>query len=241
LVIFYGFNKKGISMVAGNNELGVYLSLIKKITAWKVKTPEHKEFIEDIAQEAFLKLFKRNFFDEYDISDVENAKIINSYVTKTVWSCYMDQLKLQGINRKLTKSEVEVSGSRYQNIVNSSIEDVCDSETAMHAFDTPEQHLFAKEAYQWIKNCFESVSLEIQSLERKSFFYAAFWEFASYDMPMKALADHLGYQSSNPTQELKRFIDKVTMCTQPHGIKVSNPHEQIQFLQEQLDDLGVML
>ena len=228
-------------MVAGNKELGAYLNLIKKITAWKVKTPEHKEFIEDIAQETFLKLFKRGFFDEHDISDAENEKIINSYVNKTVWSCYMDQLKLQGINRKLTKSESEASGGSYQNIVNSAIEDVCDSESAIHAFETPEQHLFAREAYQWIKSCFESVSLEIQSRERKRFFFAAFWEFSAFDMPMKALASHLGYQSSNPTQELKRFIDKVTLCTQPHGFTVSNPHEQIQFLQEQIDNSGVML
>tara|TARA_B110000196_G_scaffold293833_1_gene282419 strand:+ start:5881 stop:6567 length:687 start_codon:yes stop_codon:yes gene_type:complete len=228
-------------MVAGNNELGMYLSLIKKITAWKVKTPEHKEFKEDIAQEAFLKLFKRNFFDEYNISDAENEKIINSYVDKTVWSCYMDQLKLQGINRKLTKSEREATGARSQNIVNSPIEDVCDSEAAIHSFETPEQYLFAKDAYQWIKSCFESVSLEIQNVERKRFFYAAFWEFASYGMPMKALAGHLGYQSSNPTQELKRFIDKVTMCTQPHGIKVSSPHEQIEILREQLESAGAML
>jgi DNA-directed RNA polymerase specialized sigma24 family protein len=233
--------KVGISMVAGNKELGLYLNLIKKITAWKVKTPEHKEFIEDIAQETFLKLLKRDFFNEHDISDAENEKIINSYVHQTVWSCYMDQLKLQGINRKLTKSEAEASGGRYQNIVNSPIEEVCDSETAIHAFETPEQHLFAREVYQWIKNCFETLSLEIKNIERKRFFYAAFWEFSAYDLPMKALAGHLGYQSSNPTQELKRFIDKVTLCTQPHGITVSNPHEQIQFLQEQLDNSGVML
>ena len=235
------FTKVGISMVAGNKGLGMYLNLIKKITARKVKIPEHKEFIEDIAQETFLKLFKGGFFDEHDISDAENEKIINSYVYQTVWSCYMDQLKLQGINRKLTKAEIEATGNKTQNIINSSIEDVCDSETAIHAFETPEQHFFAREAYQWIKNCFEALSLEIQNNERKRFFYAAFWEFDAYDMPMKALAGHLGYQSSNPTQELKRFIDKVTLCTQPHGITVSNPHEQIQFLQEQLDNSGLMI
>lgn len=228
-------------MVASKNELGKYLSLIKKATTQGIKTPEHKQFREDIAQDVFLKLYKRNFFDENDISDAENEKIITSYVYKTVRSCYMDQLKLQGINRKLTKSEVEASGFRSQNIVNSPIEDVCDSEAAIHAFETPEQYLFAREAYQWIKNCFDSVSLEIPNVERKRFFYAAFWEFASYGMPMKALAGHLGYQSSNPTQELKRFIDKVTMCTQPHGIKISSPHEQIQILQEQLESAGAIL
>lgn len=228
-------------MVAGNKELGLYLHLIKKITAWMIKTPEHKEFKEDVAQETFLKLFRGGFFDEHDISNTENERIINRYIHKTVRSCYMDQLKLLGINRKLTKAESEATGGRYQNIVNFPIEDVCDSETELHAFETPEQYLFAKEVYQWIKNCFEAVSVEIQNNERKRFFYAAFWEFDNYDMPMKTLAGHLGYQSSNPTQEFKRFIDKVTLCTQPHGITVSNPHEQIQLLQEQLDNSGVVL
>ena len=64
-------------------------------------------------------------------------------------------------------------------------------------------------------------------------------EFDSYGLTTKALAKHLGYTSSNPTQELKRFAEKVSLCTSPHGIVINNPHEQIQFLREQLTNTEV--
>ena len=50
-------------MEADNQGLGEYLSLIKKITGWKIKDPNHYGIKEDIVQEAFLKLFNVGFFD----------------------------------------------------------------------------------------------------------------------------------------------------------------------------------
>jgi len=105
---------------------------------------------------------------------------------------------------------------------------------------TPEGFINAKEAYQWIKSCFDSVYGDIKDLKRKAFFDSAFWWNNDHQMPVKEMAAFVDYQSSNPTQELKRLIQKVSSCTEPHGITVVNPHEQVQFLQEQIEYEGAI-
>ncbi|PKI12783.1 hypothetical protein [Colwellia sp. 12G3] len=222
-------------MRANNKELAEYLLLIKKITSWKIKSPDHKGFVDDIVQEVFLKLFKQNFFDENKFESEDERKMITSYISQAVHSCYLDQLKVLGFNRRLTKAESESSGNKYENIQNNQIEDTCESEIALSQVESPEQYIFVKEAYQWIKRCFDKLLLNISNFDRREFFEAAFWSFNEYDLPLNKLAVHIGYSSSNPTQELKRFIDKVSLCTQPHGVVVTNPHEQIQFLRELID------
>jgi len=220
-------------------KLGEYFQLIKKITNWKIKDPNHHNIREDVASETFLKLFKQDFFNKYDFYNEDHKKLISSYIYKTVWSCYMDQLQLLGFNRRLTKNEREMKGQRYENINTNPFEDVAESDEALHDLEGPDQYIVAKEAYQWVKSCFESLALEISNIKRRQFFYAVFWEFSDYGMPMKKLALHLGYESSNPTQELKRFTEKVSLCTRPYGVVVTNPHEQIQFLQEQIENFEV--
>jgi DNA-directed RNA polymerase specialized sigma24 family protein len=218
-----------------NQRLSEYLLLIKKLTNRKIKSPEHKDIKEDVAHEAFIKLFKQGFFNEHDLSELESQKMITSYIYMTISSCYLDQLKILGFNRKLTKSERQVEGAKYRNIINNDIDDTCESESALQVLETPEQSLFYSEAYKWIKSCFDSFIEGISEKNREKFIYAAFWKFNDYGLSLKELAKHLGYESTNPTQELKRFTQKVSMCTSPHGITVANPSEQIQFLQEQIN------
>ena len=224
-------------MTTNNQELAEYLSLVKKITNYVIKEQGHAGIKEDVAQEAFLKLLKKDFFGKYDWhSDI---KIITAYIKKTIFTCYMDQLKLLGFNRPLLKREKEVTGKKYENIVYSQYDEISEADEALHDQETPEQTIFAKQAYQWIKKCYDSLLLGVSDLSRRKFFEAVFWQFGDYDLPMNKLANHLGYESSNPTQELSRFIKKISMCTEPHGITINNAHEQIQFLQEQIDSSGV--
>lgn len=224
-------------MEADNRELAKYMLLIKKIANWKVKDLGHKNLIEDIVQEVFIKLFRQGFIKNNRLDTESENKMAFAYIKQTVNSCYMNQLTSLGINRRLTKAERLNSNSRYENIKNDYIDDVSESDLMLAEPETPEQQLFAQEAYQWIKSCYLSLLDRINDANRKIFFEAAFWQFNDYDMPLKSLAVHLGYGSSNPTQELKRFVDKVSLCTQPHGVVVNNPHEQIQFLREQIENL----
>ncbi|WP_019029052.1 hypothetical protein [Colwellia piezophila] len=223
-------------MRANNKELAEYLLLIKKITAWKIKSPDHKGFVDDVVQEVFLKLFKQNFFDENKFESEDDRKMITSYIRRTVHSCYMDQLIVLGFIRRLPKAEREPLSGPYIGITNNPIEDTCESEIALSQVENPEQYIFVKEAYQWIKSCFDKLLLNISNFDTRKFFEAAFWDFNEYDLPLNKLAIHVGYSSTNPTQELNRFIANVSECTQRHGVVVNNPHEQIQFLRELIDN-----
>lgn len=221
-------------MKADNYALAKYMSLIKKIILWKIKDINHKDLIDDISQEVFIKLFKQDFFNQNKFDTEEEKKSTGAYIKRTVHSCYMDYLASNGINRRLTKSEKVMTSNTYQNINYDHIDDMNESELNLIEVNSPEQQLFAKEAYEWIKGCFKSLSEKIKDTKRRAFFEAVFWHFETYDLPLNILAAQLGYVSSNPTQELKRFVEKVSMCTQPHGIVVQNPQEQIQFLREQI-------
>jgi DNA-directed RNA polymerase specialized sigma24 family protein len=223
-------------MHVDNRELAKYMLLIQKITNWKVKDLGHKDLVEDIVQEVFIKLFKQKFIENNMLGTESENKMVAAYIKQTVNSCYIDQLSLLGLTRRLTKAERLNSDNKYQNIRNDDIDDVSENELKLVEKETPEQQLFALEAYQWIKSCYLSLLDKVSGAGRKTFFEAAFWQLNHYDMPLKSLAAHLGYKSSNPTQELKRFVEKVSLCTQPHGVIINNPGEQIQFLREQIEN-----
>ena len=225
-------------MQISNQELAKYMLVIKKITNFKVID---KSIVDDISQEVFIKLFKQDFFSQNKFDTEEEEKSTGAYIKRTVHSCYMDYLTSNGINRRLTKSEKAISGNSYQNINYDHIDDVSESELNLVEAENPEQQLFAKEAYDWIKGCYTAVSEKIKDTKRRAFFEATFWHVEYYGLPLKKLASQLGYISSNPTQELNRFIEKVSMCTQPHGVVVQNPQEQIQFLREQIETQGEVL
>jgi len=224
-------------MGTSNQEMGEYLLLIKKLANLKIKTPSHAQLKEDVVQDVLLKLFNNGFFstNSLGISDDSN-KQISTYILNTVRWCYMDQLKSNGISRRLSKSEAEEAGHRYEGIKTEAIEDVDESQFMSTTVENPDHYVFVMQAYQWIEGCFNAVFSETKDTAKKAFFNAAFWEFDNYGMTMKEIAKHLGYKSSNPTQELKRFADKVSLCTSPHGIVLAHPHQQIQFLREQIDN-----
>jgi hypothetical protein len=227
-------------MAANNQQIAEYLLLIKKLTNIKIKDPNHHDLKEEVVQDACLKLYKVNFFSTNDLNASEDVqRQINGYIGKTIWSCYMDQLKLRGINRRLTKSEADESGNRYESVKTQDIDETDEGDFVPPPSESPEQYVFIKEAYEWIVDCFNSATSNMKDTAKQSFFNAVFWEFDSYGLTTKALAKHLGYTSSNPTQELKRFAEKVSLCTSPHGIVINNPHEQIQFLREQLTNTEV--
>jgi hypothetical protein len=152
----------------------------------------------------------------------------------------MDQLKVLGRNRRLTKAERSSKGKRYENIVSEQIDDVPETEKNLLETKTPEQYVFVKEAYQRIKHCFERFWAGIDDLHQKNFFHAAFWQLDDYRLPIKKLAERIGYASANPTRDLKHFISRVSQCTEPYGVVVTSPHEQIQFLLERIDDSEAM-
>jgi len=188
--------------------------------------PGYKEFEDDVLNEAFIKLFKSGFFDR------EEQK--RSYIYRAVNHCFIDHLKAIGIIRNLSKSEKEQSGHKTQNVVNIGWDDMTDNSMPESEMINPDSHVEAEDAYRWIKDCYDAVYKSIKDQSRKAFFESSFWWYNDRDVSTKDLASLVGYDSSNPTQELKRLIQKVSMCTQPHGITVVNPHEQVQFLQEQI-------
>jgi DNA-directed RNA polymerase specialized sigma24 family protein len=227
-------------MAANNQQISEYLLLIKKLTNIKIKNPNHHDLKEDVVQDVCLKLYKSGFFNTNDLNASEDLqRQINGYIVKAIWSCYMDQLKLRGINRRLTRSEAEESGHRYESIKTQDIDETDEGDFIPSPTESPDQYVFIKEAYEWIADCFNSATSDMKDTAKQRFLNAAFWEFDSYGLTIKALAKHLGYTSSNPTQELKRFSEKVSLCTGPHGIFVNNPHEQIQFLREKLTNTEV--
>jgi len=208
--------------------------LIKKTTEYvrQKSFPSFKELEDDVSQEAFIKLFKNGFF----VRDDHKGK--SSYISRAVSNCFIDQLKSLGIICNLTKAEKTQSNNKYLNIVNIGLDDMLDNNIPEAETITPENQVNASDAYKWIKNCFESVFNDISDPKRQAFFESAFWWYNDQGVSTKELALLVGYKSSNPTQELKRLIQKVSLCTQPHGIEVVNPNEQVQFLQEQIQSDG---
>jgi len=212
-----------------------YLLLIKKYTGYRVKNPDHNDLKEDVVQEVFIKLYKGDFFSRHNFYSEDDKGSIISYIKRVVNTCYIDQLKLQGFNRRLTKAEQEESDNKYKNIENTQFENIDQNNESLHHSDSPEQYTFIKEAYQWVKNCFDKLVIEINDIKRKEFFEAAFWKFNQYELPVKKLAHYLGYESTNPTQELNRFTTKVSSCTQEYGITINNLQDQIEIMQEEIE------
>lgn len=217
-----------------NEEIAEYFLLIKKLTNRKIHSPDHKFIKDDIVQDVFLKLYKSDFFsaNQFGVSE-ENDKKIASYIYRTISSCYIDHLKSQGLTRRLPKPEADESGYRYQSISTQDIQDV-EEETMLQTAVSADQYVSLQEAYRWIRECFYSVLSATKDASKQAFFEAVFWELDKYTMTIKELAKCLGYDSSNPTQELNRFVTKVNLCTNPHGVYIDNPREQILFLSEQI-------
>lgn len=213
-----------------------YLLLIKKAAASIRKKSFYKydDIEEDVAHDAFIKLFSSGFFERDDHAGEK------SYIYKTVQNCFIDRLKSLGIIRSLTKSEKELTDKKYENILSITMDEYTElSEPAADALSLGD-NIHVEEVYGWIKSCFEAVYEKITNDKRKAFFHSAFWFDSEHDIPLKELAKFIGYTSSNPTQEFKRLVNKVSLCTEPNGVSVVNPQEQVQFLLEQLDLTGTL-
>lgn len=211
-----------------------YLLLIKKTTAHirSKSFQDHFDIEEDVAHDAFIKLLQSGFFERNNHSGEK------SYIYTTVNNCFIDRLKSLGVMRSLTKSEKVTTGNKYENISSITIEELGEESEPVSGAISPVDKLYAAEAYGWIKACFHAVYDKITNDKRKAFFKSAFWFDSGPDIPIKDLALQIGYTSSNPTQEFKRLVQKVSLCTEPNGVSVVNPEEQVQFLLEQLDLTG---
>lgn len=218
--------------------LAEYLLIIKKSVNGEVKDIKHYDFKEDIIQDVFLKLFKADFFNKYQLNEKEQSLIATSYIKKAVKSCYIDLLKKNKIIRFLTEKERQDSDRKYENIGTS--EDIDEHESLESAaFSSGEEVLMAKEFYLIIRECFEGAITFVSHQLKSNFLRTAFWEQDEYGLPLKKLAEVLGYENSNPTQDFNRFVQKVSECTQTSGVKVVNPCEQIEFLKQIIEIDGV--
>jgi DNA-directed RNA polymerase specialized sigma24 family protein len=225
--------------VTAEKLLAEYLLLIKKKVDSEIRNPEHVHFKEDIVHDVFLKLYNADFFNKYKLGDKEQGLIAASYIGRTAHSCYVDYLQKAGLSRRLTESEREQSGFKFANI---GYDDVDDADSGVYletSSYTAEQYLIARQAYEIIKDCFKGAISGISNMVKATFLSEAFWELAKYDLPLKQLASHLGYENTNPTQEFNRFVVKVSSCTEQKGIKVVNPDEQIEFLKQIIEIDGV--
>lgn len=211
--------------------LGEYLAIIKKSVDFVVKDLSHLGFKEDIVQDVFLKLYKGSFFEKYTLDDKEQSLVAASYIKRAVKSCYLDFLKKAKLTRSLTKKEREETDKKYEAIA--SADDIDDhASVESNQFISPEKILLAKQAYQVIKRCFEGALNNVSNQMKVHFLTEAFWEMDSYGLPIKKLAEVLGYENSNPTQDFNRFVSKVSDCTQPSGITLSKPNEAIEIIKQ---------
>lgn len=206
-------------MALSRQELAEYMILIKKYCKWKIKNPNHEQHQEDVAQEVILKLIRMNWFEENRFSEdeIRNRQIM-AYIKRTVATTYSDFTK-----KSHDAEDGTLNPDEYE-------------DTEVAEFD---DRLYLQTAYAKITDCFNSVSKTLRNSGGVKYFHAVFWEFENYDLNLKDLASHLGYEHANPTQELNRFVDKISLCTQPFGITVSKPQVQLQFLREKIDSAGV--
>jgi DNA-directed RNA polymerase specialized sigma24 family protein len=222
-------------------KLGQFLTLIEKQVGYAITSSDYLEYKDDIVNEAFIKLYKSGAFDKYTLDTGENGRIAAAYVKKTVHSCTMDYFRKSGVYRRLTKHEQATTGLKTQSIETSDFDEHSADENTYHDDKntyTVEQYLTAKKAYENIQKCFTSLVSNITNTVRANFLKEAFWVADNYGVPLKQLAEILGYEKSNPTQDFNRFVEKVSDCTKKYNIKIVNSGEQIEFLRQIISSSG---
>lgn len=227
-------------MVTGNRSmmdeqrLGRFLVLIEKLTNSVIKEPDYVKFREDVVQDVFLKLYRGDFFETHSLDSPDEAKQSTVYIKRTIMTCFQDQLMREGIYRKRAVSDVQDDDgeTKYKQLEHQSMDDA-DNEFSLSSDDfSAEQILIAQQSYQIIKACFDGALVAVNDQTKHDFYRAVFWELDKYELSVKELAAYLGYQNSNPTQDFNRFVEKVSACTEKDGVKVVNPHEQVEFLKQ---------
>jgi hypothetical protein len=214
-------------------EAALYMSFIQKLVNKHVRNPEHIAFREDIQNESFIKLLKNEFIENNKLSSASKAekKEISAYVARTVKSSYLDFLSKHKITKKMTENERADSGQKYKKY------DYCEIDDSENGYTEPalfshEERMFAETAYKKIMDCFSSALAKVGDETKKAFLTAVYWDHNSYGLSTKQLAQHFNYRSSNPTQELNRFTEKVSLCTKTIGVVIDSPQEQIMYLHE---------
>lgn len=214
--------------------LARFMAMIKKCVGREITNQEHYNFKEDIEQDVFLKLYRASFFEKYSLDDESQEKIAFSYIRRTAKSCYLDYLLRTNLIRASTQKEREEFGDRYKNI--GFAEDISEHEDLVNnTYVTGENIHLARLAYKTIKDCFDTAIETIRDLTRKTFLTDAFWSLNQCDIPIKELASVVGFDNSNPTQTFNRFVEKVSLCTEPNGIFINNINEQVEFLSQVLE------
>ena len=210
-----------------------FLALIKKMVNKRIQNQDHHDIKDNVCQEVFLKLFRKDFFDTHTFSgSEEHKKKYTIFIKRAANSAYIDELIKLGLSRRSSRDEKNRTGNSYIVPKNQSFDDIGEHALELHQADTSVDKIFAEEAYLSIQHCFELTARKYIDDNHRIFYETAFWELAECKMTIKDLAKHLGFTSTNPTQAFNRFVEKVSACTQQHGITVKSPNEQIQILLE---------
>lgn len=200
-------------------ELATYLAFIKKAAQHKIWDAQMRD---DVVQDVFIKLHNKNFFQENALEDGQVPKTAGAYI---ITSMKRQQIDLYRKNyEKESKTDSVDSENEFEQLI---------SGNQLVSYDVDDLWTVreeAKIAYQSIKDCFEGAITQVKDSLKKNFYDAAFWRLSDYDLPLKELANHLGFINTNPTQDFNRFVAKVSTCTQSSGITISKPNEQIEIL-----------
>jgi DNA-directed RNA polymerase specialized sigma24 family protein len=215
--------------------LGKFMLFIDKATKAEIKDRDFVQYREDVAQDAFLKLYRSGYLSENSIETEDDVKRITAYIRMTVKSCYTDFLTKNGIIRRSTKTDTEL---KYDQIQYDRMDDpdtifsLEDHQAFNHHKFNARQLYQAKQAYDSIAYCFQKATETIKEKARRDFYQIVFWDLEDHNMSIKELAAHMGFINSNPTQDFNRFVQKVSDCTEKDGYKIVDASEQINFLKQ---------
>lgn len=227
-------------MVVDEKILAQFLLLIQKMVSYSLRHTEHIEYVDDIVNETFIKLYKSDFFSSYTLDNEECIKISTSYIKKVISTCKHDYLIKSGIFRRSNKRELERTGFKTQQITDDNLDEIQENNSYSIASTEPtsEELIIAHKAYRHIQRCFSLVIANITDVHRSDFLYQAFWEGSNIDYPITELAIKNKYTKSNPTQDFNRFVEKVSKCTEKNHIKIVKSGEQIEFLRQMISKSG---
>jgi hypothetical protein len=215
--------------------LGKFMLFIDKATKAEIKDRDFVQYREDVAQDAFLKLYRSGYLAENSIETEDDVKRVTAYIRMTVHSCYMDFLTKNGFNHRRTADDeyIDDKNTKYVKNKNESLNDP-DADLSLednHQFDANQLYQ-ARQAYDSIVYCFQKATEMIKEKVRRDFYQIVFWDLEDHNMSIKELAAHMGFINSNPTQDFNRFVQRVSDCTEKDGYKIVNASEQINFLKQ---------
>lgn len=213
-----------------DNTLEIYLAFIKKATNKKVWIIDERE---DIQQEVFIKLFKKDFFTEHPLDGGFVKSQAGKYIYDAVSSCFSDHV-IRKRYKEDTSNDSNDGKKTYFAKVSTNVDFVNNDEGDQSVFSSPltqsSVSIEAKEALDLIKRCFEKYAEATKDQIKATFFESAFWHRNYLDTSIKELAEDLGFIHTNPTQEFNRFVKKVSGCTEKGDVILSAVDNQLEIL-----------